>query len=191
MTDDDWLGGKWSHGEELMNRRLEEESLARPETSTSSGAINALNRVAAKLAGRLPHHRLASEESSAFNNSAFNNSASGAFNSGAFNSGANGAHNSANGATSNSATSNNGANGATAKGNSTAANTPNAISNATANNIDMTLSPVSAISATGSMEGGGVKGVAASVQAQVDALIREAMCSENLCQAYIGWCAFW
>ena len=32
--------------------RLEEESLARPETSTSSGAINALNRVTAKLNGR-------------------------------------------------------------------------------------------------------------------------------------------
>lgn len=32
--------------------RLEEESLARPEASTSSGAINALNRVAAKLNGR-------------------------------------------------------------------------------------------------------------------------------------------
>jgi len=29
------------------------------------------------------------------------------------------------------------------------------------------------------------------VASQMDRLIREAMKVENLCQCYIGWCAFW
>jgi FKBP12-rapamycin complex-associated protein len=105
--------GRWSHIE--LTRRLEEESLARPETSTSSGAINALNRVAAKLTGRLitAHY-----------------------------------HHSAGGQL---------ATGVAPE------------------------SPVSVQSASN----------ATSVEEQVDELIREATRLENLCQAYIGWCAFW
>lgn len=30
-----------------------------------------------------------------------------------------------------------------------------------------------------------------SVQTQVQKLISQATNNENLCQAYIGWCAFW
>lgn len=30
-----------------------------------------------------------------------------------------------------------------------------------------------------------------AVSKQVDLLIRQATCNENLCQCYIGWCPFW